>query len=150
MHIGSFIHSLTRNILRYFLIGYICGELLTRLLYDWVHIGRKRGNFYTILYRPIDRYSFKANIENNCFIRSKKKRKRSNNSWLNIPKYLDRIYQCDATFRFTTIVICTYTVALIFLFHLTGTIILLYQYQTKNPIRYAKQFFEYLLNIGMN
>ena len=119
-----------------------------RFFYDSIYIGRKRGDFPTILYRPIDQYSYRPNSKKKRFERAEPRRPNSQGYWINISKYLDRIYQWDDTFRFTTIVICTYTVALIFLFHLTGSIILLYQYPTNNPIRYVKQLFEFLLNIG--
>ena len=126
-----------------------------RLLYDSTYIAHKRGkSIRNIPRRKIDEYSFKVNKEKKCFERTDKPDHRSSNSkskgyWIRIKKHVDSIYRWDNKFRFTTIVICTYTVAFIFLFHLTGTVILLYQTPTNVYIRYARDIFQFLLNIGM-
>ena len=180
MHYGSFIHSLIRDFIRYLLIGYICAELLMRLLYDSIYIARQKGkSIFKILHRPIEQYS-KVNTQQNQTPQmsattsgtsletsadssgtsgdprvnssspSKKTHGIFRRRWNDVKDFLNSIYKWDKDFRYTTIVICTYTVATVFLFHLTGTMILLYRTPTNNCVRYAKQTFEFLLNIGMS
>jgi hypothetical protein len=134
-----------------------------RFFYDSIHIGRKRRRtIWDIPHREIERYSFHADHEKKRFIRDSKinvATGENNNTgngnvdqqgcWISIKKYTSLIYEWDNTFRFTTIAVSTYTVAFIFLFHLTGTVILLYKTQTSSYIHYTKRIFELILNIGM-
>jgi hypothetical protein len=135
-----------------------------RLLYDSIYIAvRKRGkNLLDIPHRTIDEYSYKADHKNKCFLRNPKKNiatevndnAENTNSdkkgfWNSIRKYVTLIYECDNKFRYTTMVICTYTLAYLFLFHLTGTVIVLYQTQTNSYIQYMKDIFKVMLHIGM-
>lgn len=179
MHYGSFIHSLIRDIVRYVLIGYICAELLMRLLYDSIHIARKRGkSVFKIPHRPIKEYSRKNKQQNqtphmsatasgasleitvdssgtnggptvNSPSQSNQTHGVFRRSWNKFQDFVNSIYKWDTDFRYTTMVICTYTVALVFLFHLTDTMILFYRTPTSNYVRHARQTFEFLLNIGM-
>ena len=66
-----------------------------------------------------------------------------------IRKYLHKIYQWEDTFRFTTMIISTYTVAFIILIHLTSTFIFLYTTQKKSYMSYSRNIFNLMLNIGM-
>jgi hypothetical protein len=135
-----------------------------RLFYDSMYIAvRKRGKkIWEIPHRTIDEYSYKADRPKKCFLRNPKKTiatEANNNAentnsdnkgcWNSIRKYVTSIYECDDKFRYTTMVICTYTLAYLFLFHLTGTIIVLYQTQTNSYIQYIKDIFEVMLHIGM-
>ncbi|CAF1135919.1 unnamed protein product [Rotaria sp. Silwood1] len=67
--------------------------------------------------------------------------------WNRFREYASSIYEWDKHFRFTTVAISTYIVAFIFLFHLTGTVILLYKTPTNSLIRCTKHLFEVILNI---
>jgi inner membrane protein involved in colicin E2 resistance len=127
-----------------------------RLFYDSMYIPvRKRGKeIWDIPHKTIEEYSFKADRQNKRFIRNLNKKTVTDNSnqqgcWNSIRKYITSIYEWDNKFRYTTIVICTYTVAYIFLFHLTGTVILLYNTQTNSYIQYIKDIFKVMLHIGM-
>jgi hypothetical protein len=83
----------------------------------------------------------------------------SNNdiSWRRFRQYIvrkfrefpDQIYIWDSKFRFTTIIICTYTLAYIILFHLTFIFIFLYTSKRTSYISYLKHIFQAILKIGM-
>jgi hypothetical protein len=134
-----------------------------RLFYDSIHIGRKRGRtIWDIPHREIEQYSFHADHKNKRFIQDSKINEATGaNSnagsanldqqgyWFRIRKHASSIYEWEKDFRFTTIAVSTYTVAFIFLFHLTGNVIILYETQTNSYIHYIKRIFELILNIGM-
>jgi hypothetical protein len=126
-----------------------------RLFHDSIHIAWNRGRtIWDIPHRIIDEYSFHADHKKKCFVRNSNKDAGNANldqqgCWNSIRQCANSIYEWDNDFRFTTIAISTYTVAFIFLFHLTGTVILLYKTQTNSFIRYTKHIFELILNIGM-
>jgi hypothetical protein len=151
----SFIYGSFRNAVHYGFIGYVCAELIMRLLYDSVYISSKKGKcFWKIPHRNIEQYSYKADYVNKKFIRKSEKKTTNANSdqqgcLHRIRGLFTSIYTWDETFRYTTIVVCTYTVACLFLFHLTGTIILLYNTSTNDYIRYIKEVYKVILNIGM-
>jgi hypothetical protein len=129
-----------------------------RLFYDSIHIARKRGKkIWKIPCRTIDEYSYERSYEadrtKQCIIIPDKQTESENSQqkgFINsIRKFLTSLYIWDDTFRYTTMVVCTYTVAYLFLFHLTGTTILLYNSQTNSYIRYIKEIFQVTLHIGM-
>ncbi len=125
-----------------------------RLLYDSINIMIRKRKVWEIPHRTIEECSYKADRENKRFLRNLKKKTATVNPdqegcWDSIRKHVTSIYECDNKFRYTTIAVCTYTVAYIFLFHLTGTVILLYNTQTNSYIQYIKHLFEAVLNIGM-
>jgi hypothetical protein len=123
-----------------------------RLFYDSIYIARKRErNIWKIPCRTIDEYSYKVEDQR---IKIPDNETESENSqqrgFVNrILKYVSSLYIWDDTFRYTTMVVCTYTVAYLILFHLTGTTILLYNSQTNSYIRYIKETFQVTLHIGM-
>jgi hypothetical protein len=125
-----------------------------RLFYDSIYIARERKKkIWKIPCRTIDEYSYKVDREKQCIIISEKKIENKNSKqkgFLNrIRKFVTSLYIWDDTFRYTTMVVCTYTVAYLILFHLTGTTILLYNSQTNSYIRYIKETFQVTLHIGM-
>jgi hypothetical protein len=160
--------------LYYILVGYIGAELTVRLSYDSIHIAHKYGRKITErTYRKIDQYSFsKAKMKECVKNRNKDVRSGGNNiakndnlepqeCWISIRKfiikhfrqfrmYITKIYKWEDDFRFTTIVISTYTITFIFLLHLTFTFIFLYTTETTNYITYIKHIVERILKIGMS
>ncbi len=58
-----------------------------------------------------------------------------------IKKIFNSIYQWDDDFRFTTLAICTYTVAIIFLYYLACTLVFLY-------ISSVRYYIDTTFNIG--
>jgi hypothetical protein len=145
--------------------------LAVRLVYDSVYIARQKGRkIYDLTYRTIDKYSFSIDYENKLLLRNSNRHATTGGNniaesasldqqgcWFrtqkfivnNFRKYANRIYQWEDDFRFTTIIICTYTIAFVFLFRLTFTCIFLSTTQQKSYISYQKYIFERILNIGM-
>jgi hypothetical protein len=138
-----------------------------RLGYDSIYIILKKGkNIGDILPRKIEQYSFPKEYMKKCCSENattakvkipKNDHLNRQGYWFRIRKYIidhvreyaNKIYEWEDDFRYTTIAICTYTVAFIFLFYLTGTVILLYTTETKGYLLYTKSMFEHILNIGM-
>jgi hypothetical protein len=164
-------YGFAKNGVYCFLIGYIAAELTIRLFYDSMYIARKNGrNIWDLVHRKIDKYSYLMDYQNKRILRKSNKRvtiggnniAENDNSpqqgcWVrtrrflidHFRKYANRIYQMEDDFRFTTMVICTFTVAFIILIHLTSTFIFLYTTQKKSYISYSQHIFELILNIGM-
>jgi hypothetical protein len=153
----SFVCGLLRNILHYFLIGRIGAELTMRLF--WKVSSSAEIEEYSLPKNEMEKYfvkdseeeggngNFKTEVDDNtdqaeCFSGICK----SITDFFQ--KRLEKIYKCDEKFRFTTVAICTYTVAYVFLFHLIGTLITLYTTQRKSYMHYKRYVFESLLNIG--
>ncbi len=63
-------------------------------------------------------------------------------------KFVNSIYIWDNDFRFTTMVICTYTVAIVFLYYLACTFAFLYISRTTGHITFLKSYIESSTNIG--
>lgn len=63
-------------------------------------------------------------------------------------KLRDRIYQEDETFLYSSMVISTYTVNFIILYHLTCTFSFLYTTRMMSPISFITNIFEQILSIG--
>jgi hypothetical protein len=125
-----------------------------RLFYDSMYVAWKREKtIWEIPCRTIDEYSYEVNRKKQCFIITKKKIETKNSKqkgFINsIRKFLTLLYTWDDTFRYTTVAVCTYTVAYLFLFHLTGTVILLYNTQKNSYIQYINAIFDVILDIGM-
>jgi len=140
-----------------------------RLFYDSIYIAHKKGrSIWEITYRKIDKYSVLKNSENrsnervtsggNNIVRSDNLDQEG--CWFSIRKfftdqfrefriYVTKIYTWEDNFRYTTIVICTYTTAFIFLLYLTCNLIFLYTTEKKNYITSLKRILERILNIGM-
>lgn len=148
------VYNSIKNFVHYSFVGYVSGELTIRLLYDSIYINCKRGKKIShIPYRAIEQYSYKADRKKKCFIRDLKQNTENINSdnsgcWKQIRRYCNMIYRYDPNFRYTTIAVCIYTLAYLFLFHLTGAIVLLYSERQNGYIQYIEKFFEVMLDIS--
>jgi hypothetical protein len=170
MHLWSFVYCVAKNTLYYCLIGYICAELIVRVFYDSIYITRENESVWDVPLRKIDQYSYRVNKEENTFVRKRKNRITSGGNNVaqsanrneqgccsRIRKYLiDRfrksvsgMYTWEEDFRFTTIVICTYTIAYIFLIHLTFNLMFFYTTDRTIYMTYLIQLVERILNISM-
>jgi hypothetical protein len=63
-------------------------------------------------------------------------------------KFTDYIYHWNNDFRFTTMVLCTYTVAFVFLYYLTCTFIFLNISRTTGHISFLKSYIESFAKVG--
>ncbi len=63
-------------------------------------------------------------------------------------KIIHYFYHSDDDFRFTTMAMCTYTVAAVFLYYLACTFVFLYITRTTGHIAFVKFYFETTFNIG--
>ncbi len=63
-------------------------------------------------------------------------------------KFFNSIYTWDEDFHFTTMVICTYTVAIVFVYYLTCTFVFLYTTRTTGHMAFLKSYIESSANIG--
>lgn len=167
MYFWSFIYWIVKNMLHYFLIGYVCSELIVRVFYDSIYIARKRNEYiWKVPLRKIDQYSFKTNEDNTEFIRNPNERitsggyniTRSGNQgccstiWKDLinrlRKWITEIYTWENDFRFTTVVICTYTIAYVFLGHLTFNLVFFYTTDRRIYMTYLIELIERILNIS--
>lgn len=176
MNRWSFVYIFAKNGLYCFLIGYIGTELTVRLFYDSIYIALIKGrSILEIPYRKIDKYSvLKLEASENQGVSEESTRYVTNGGnnigqndnsnqqgyWFRIRKfiidqfrkfriYVTKIYKWEDDFRYTTIVICTYTILFIFLLHLTCNLIFLYTRENNNYINYLKRILERILDIGM-
>ncbi len=143
-----------KNFAHYGLNGYIYAELIMRLFYDSMYIAVMRGRtILEIPYRTIEEYSYKVNHTTNLVEKDETKTTTLNSNekgfWNSIRKCLTSIYIWDNTFRYTTMAICTYTVAYLFLIHLFCTVILLYSTHTNSYTRYIREMFQFVMQTGM-
>ena len=65
-----------------------------------------------------------------------------------IRKFTNYIYHWNNDFRFTTMVLCTYTVAFVFLYYLTCTFIFLNISRTTGHISFLKSYIESFAIVG--
>ncbi len=63
-------------------------------------------------------------------------------------KFRDRIYRGDENFFYSSLVISTYTVNFVILYHLACTFSFLYTTRMMSPISFIMNIFEQILNIG--
>ena len=66
-----------------------------------------------------------------------------------VRKFFDEIYHWDDDFRFTSMITCTYTVAVVFLYYLACTLVFLYISRTKGHFSFIRYYIETTFNIGM-
>jgi hypothetical protein len=66
-----------------------------------------------------------------------------------VKKFFDSINHWDDDFGYTTMITCTYTVAIIVLYYLACTLIFLYISRTKGHISFIRYYIETTFNIGM-
>lgn len=65
-----------------------------------------------------------------------------------IKNFCNRIYKRDKRFFFSSMIISTYTVNLVILFHLTCTFIFLYTTRMMGPVSFMINTLQQLLHIG--
>jgi hypothetical protein len=75
-----------------------------------------------------------------------RQKNKANQSYLK--KLLNSIYVWDEDFRFTTMVVCTYIVAIVFLYYLACTFVFLYILRTTGHIAFFKSYIESSVNTG--
>jgi len=63
-------------------------------------------------------------------------------------KFINSVYVWDDDFRFTTLAMCTYTVAVVFLYYLACTFVFLYISRTTGHAAFLKFYFESTFNVG--
>ncbi len=75
-------------------------------------------------------------------------KKRIISIYIRLKKRITSIYVWDDDFRFTTMVVCTYTVAIVFLYYLACTFVFLYISRTTGHIAFLKSYIESSGNVG--
>lgn len=159
-----------KNIPHFFFLSYIGAELCVRCVYDSLYVQLKKGR--SIWSAPIvesDESEFAKYYVTKLFRRHDPKpmiyipsytnpdnlidhehdaeqQNRVNQSRLR--KFIDHIYHFDDDFRFTTLAMCTYTVAIVFLFYLACTFVFLYVTRTTGHVSFLKSYFETTFNIS--
>jgi hypothetical protein len=63
-------------------------------------------------------------------------------------KFINYFYHFDDDFRFTTMAMCTYTVAFVFLYYLACTFVFLYVTRTTGHAAFLKFYFESTFDVG--
>jgi hypothetical protein len=63
-------------------------------------------------------------------------------------RFVNYFYHFDDDFRFTTLAMCTYTVAVVFLYYLACTFVFLYVSRTTGHVAFLKFYFESTFNVG--
>ena len=163
------IYGLIKNIPHFFFLSYIGAELCVRFAYDSIHVPLKKGK--SIWSAPIvesDESEFAKYYVMKLFRRREKRsmlissrtksddlidhehhaeqEQRANQSRLR--QLINYIYHTDDDFRFTTIAMCTYTVAVVFLYYLAATFVFLYTTRTTGHVAFLKFYFETTYNVG--
>lgn len=69
------------------------------------------------------------------------------NEWC-FKKLINLIHICDDDFYFTTMVLCTYTVAIVFLYYLGWTFVFIYISRPTGHMKFIKSYIESSANIG--
>ncbi|CAF1043599.1 unnamed protein product [Adineta steineri] len=145
------IFGLLKNIPYFILLSYITAELFVRFAYDSIYIPiKKKQSVWSSPITQSDEYSFAKYYVTKLFRRNPSFNQQvysKDESY--IKKCLHSIYHWNNDFHFTTIAICTYTVAIIFLYYLSYTIILRYisfvNYYTGTIFNINKTFYLYSL-----
>lgn len=164
------IYGLIKNIPHFFFLSYIGAELCVRFAYDSIYVPLKKGKsiwsapivesdesefakYYVMkLFRRRDKRSF-VNIPTNFnpdrlidHEHYAEQQAQANQSCLR--RFIDYIYHSDDDFRFTNMAMCTYTVAVVFLYYLAGTFVFLYVTRTTGHVAFLKFYFETTFSVG--
>jgi len=165
------VYGLIKNLPHFFFLSYIGAELCVRFGYDSVYVPLKKNE--SIWSAPIvqsDESEFAKYYVTKLFRRNPHRsqiftdrninaddvidyehvmelQNRANQS--RFQKFINSIYHFDDDFRFTTLAMCTYTVAFVFLYYLSCTFVFLYISRTTGHVAFLKFYFESTFNIGM-
>jgi len=165
------IYGLIKNTPHFVLLSYLCAELFLRFAYDALYVPCKKAQrIWSVPIEPLDESIFAK-----YYVTKLLRRKRHSNQTNTIPQntntdnlvdheydaelqnradqsyvkiFLNSIYHWDDDFRFTTMTICTYTVAIVFLYYLACTFVFLYVSRTTGHISFLRSFVESTFNIG--
>lgn len=156
------IYGLIRNIPHYFFLSFLGAELFTRFIYDslWLPCRKNESIWHTkcnsdkefedaasYVRKLLECTAARARQEEYQRILGEKNDQR--NFLMKIPssirKSIASLIEDEALF--TNMAICTYTVAVVFLYYLTCTFIFLYIAKTGH-LTYLEEFIEHALDIG--
>ena len=133
-------------------LSYIAAELCVRFVYDSIYLSLKhKQHVHPVPDKPMDNsdqnHVTKLLRSNSHRAQAITQQNKANQS--RFRKILNSIYVWDDDFRFTTMIICIYTVAIVFLYYLTCTFIFLYLSRTTGHIAFLKSYIESSADIGM-
>lgn len=97
--------------------------------------------------RGVSRETYPANGDNVTDHESESQQQHASNQ-SRIKKFFDFFYCWDDDFRFTTMAMCTYTVAIVFLYYLACTFVFLYTSRTSGHISFIRYYIEQSANVG--
>jgi hypothetical protein len=161
------IYDWIKNTPHFILLSFIAAELIVRFVYDSIYIPIKnKRSISSIPVTQSDEATFAKYYVTKLFRRNLRSNRRVDSPDVNIgnlaafeseavlqkksnpsrvKNLLNSIYHWNDDFHFTTIVICTYTVAIIFLYYLACTLTFLYLSTTTSYISFVM---ETKFNIG--
>jgi hypothetical protein len=165
------IYGLIKNIPHFFFLSYIGAELCVRFAYDSVYIPLKKNeSIWSTPIVPLDESNFAKYYVIKLFRRNRfqydrnTRRRKFNPDNLHdheheaeqlrkenksrFQKFINYFYESDDDFRFTTMVMSTYTVAVVFLYYLACTFVFLYITRTTGHVAFLKLYFESTFNVG--
>ncbi|CAF1148324.1 unnamed protein product, partial [Didymodactylos carnosus] len=167
------IYGIIKNTPHFICLSYIASELTVRFLYDSCYKQVKsKKSIWASPVMEYDEYQFSRYYVMKLFRRNPKYYPNDQTNsvpgttditnddeewrWYEkqeksrVKLFLDKIYPWDDDFRFTTIALCTYTVAIIFLYYLACTLVFLYLSRTFGHTAFLRSYLEQVLNVELS
>ena len=148
------------------MLSFTTAELWVRLLYDSIYVQIKKKKsicstpdeqldevelskyYVTKLLRRTRRLTKRTTLNTNRSPDEHETKQEEKANRSKIRKFINSIYHWNDEFRFSTMVLCTYTVAFVFLYYLTCTFIFLNTSRTTGHISFLKSYIESSAKVG--